>query len=530
MDKDIEALIREEKHNRLGGKPVESAKLCRKISELVFSRNGLTEAVDIVVNLAKKRAQSKGSKIALVEFILPKVDEFESTITESSSQKDKELLSLYLKSLCRITKGQIFLDATYIRLVFRYADSLLLLDEDIESIAKITREATPEASANLPRAEKLFLVLRQCEMCRKAGDNIRARILLDKLKDSQLEVKKDDKDKAMVTLVASFLHHARAELCQINNDFKGACLAHISRANALISLEALEKQPSSPKEEEEEETIGSTKKEEEEESVTQSVLSYDFKFDRTLKEHELLSRHYSSIPRPEYPYIGMLNLLSTPPKPGLKTIDPSPESLPSIFAVESLINAVICAAVLSYSDKQDYIKQICDIIGIDDFENTLVVSPWKKALPPIVIQFIKHLRGTSIICLPVYYGSSSAHQFFSSFSPLVNDDDGKLWGILERRLLEYNVINIGKICGLMKLSHVSESMGVSDEVLERVLASKDVSVVLRSKMDMFLGIVMFREEKKESEVMEDWSQRNEEFYKMIHQLSRLIELEKSKEE
>ena len=176
-DVELKKLIDEEKVTRLENEFEKNRTICKKILEIMNSRNDFQNFLKLFEYLTQRRNQSRESIISMVKHCINEI------LPNLKEQKDASDL---LNTLIRVTEGKIFVEYEYSQAI-RKMTEIHLKNKQIDEAAKLIQDVQIEAFGSLENDYKIDYILFQMEVLIEKGDYIRTLIVSNKIKRNHLD-------------------------------------------------------------------------------------------------------------------------------------------------------------------------------------------------------------------------------------------------------------------------------------------------------------------------------------------------------
>ena len=176
-DVELKKLIDEEKATRLENEYEKNRTICKKILEIISSRNDFQNFLKLFEYLTQRRNQSRESIISMVKHSMNEI------LPNLKNSKDSTDL---LNTIIRVTEGKIFVEYEYSQAI-RKMTEIHLKNNEINEAAKLIQDVQIEAFGSLESEYKIDYILFQMEVLIKKGDYIRTLIVSNKIKINHLD-------------------------------------------------------------------------------------------------------------------------------------------------------------------------------------------------------------------------------------------------------------------------------------------------------------------------------------------------------
>eukprot|EP00768_Dysnectes_brevis_P003841 gnl/Dysnectes_brevis/2731_a3317_1295.p2 GENE.gnl/Dysnectes_brevis/2731_a3317_1295~~gnl/Dysnectes_brevis/2731_a3317_1295.p2 ORF type:complete len:448 (+),score=57.86 gnl/Dysnectes_brevis/2731_a3317_1295:1581-2924(+) len=175
IDSIFNILSKRERHLRLTAEAVIGPLYAKSMVDLLFHVNQPDRALEAAVSLTKRRAQFNRSYEHVCSAVEDHLDCWEG-----------EALNKVLESILKVAEGKIFVEAQHTRMALRRVRLLRELGR-LQEAATLAEGLSSDTVASLPFLERAGYLLDQIDTVLAAGDHVKALILADKLRPSQLE-------------------------------------------------------------------------------------------------------------------------------------------------------------------------------------------------------------------------------------------------------------------------------------------------------------------------------------------------------
>ena len=176
-DVELKKLIDEEKATRLENEYEKNRTICKKILEIIYSRNDFQNFLKLFEYLTQRRNQSRESIISMVKHSMNEI------LPNLKNNKDSTDL---LNTIIRVTEGKIFVEYEFSQAI-RKMTEIHLKNNEIDEAAKLIQDVQIEAFGSLENDYKIDYILFQMEVLIKKGDFIRTLIVSNKIKRNHLD-------------------------------------------------------------------------------------------------------------------------------------------------------------------------------------------------------------------------------------------------------------------------------------------------------------------------------------------------------
>ena len=176
-DVELKKLIDEEKVTRLENEFEKNRTICKKILDILHSRNDFQNFLKLFEYLTQRRNQSRESIIAMVKHCINEI------LPNLKVQKDTTDL---LNTLIKVTEGKIFVEYEYSQAI-RKMTEIHLKNKQIDEAAKLVQDVQIEAFGSLESDYKIDYILFQMEVLIEKGDYVRTLIVSNKIKRNHLD-------------------------------------------------------------------------------------------------------------------------------------------------------------------------------------------------------------------------------------------------------------------------------------------------------------------------------------------------------
>ena len=176
-DVELKKLIDEEKVTRLENEFEKNRSICKKILDILHSRNDFQNFLKLFEYLTQRRNQSRESIIAMVKHCINEI------LPNLKVQKDTTDL---LNTLIKVTEGKIFVEYEYSQAI-RKMTEIHLKNKQIDEAAKLVQDVQIEAFGSLESDYKIDYILFQMEVLIEKGDYVRTLIVSNKIKRNHLD-------------------------------------------------------------------------------------------------------------------------------------------------------------------------------------------------------------------------------------------------------------------------------------------------------------------------------------------------------
>ena len=176
-DVELKKLIDEEKVTRLENEYEKNRTICKKILEIIISRNDFQNFLKLFEYLTQRRNQSRESIISMVKHSMNEI------LPNLKNNKDSTDL---LNTIIRVTEGKIFVEYEYSQAI-RKMTEIHLKNNEIDEAAKLIQDVQIEAFGSLESDYKIDYILFQMQVLIEKGDYIRTLIVSNKIKRNHLD-------------------------------------------------------------------------------------------------------------------------------------------------------------------------------------------------------------------------------------------------------------------------------------------------------------------------------------------------------
>ena len=153
-DVELKKLIDEEKVTRLENEYEKNRTICKKILEIIISRNDFQNFLKLFEYLTQRRNQSRESIISMVKHSMNEI------LPNLKNNKDSTDL---LNTIIRVTEGKIFVEYEYSQAI-RKMTEIHLKNNKIDEAAKLIQDVQIEAFGSLENEYKIDYILFQMEV------------------------------------------------------------------------------------------------------------------------------------------------------------------------------------------------------------------------------------------------------------------------------------------------------------------------------------------------------------------------------
>ena len=175
-DVELKKLIDEEKTTRLENEYEKNRTICKKILEIIYSRNDFTNFLKLFEYLTQRKNQSRESIISMVKHCINEI------LPNLKNNKDSSDL---LNTLIKVTEGKIFVEYEYSQAI-RKMTEIYIMNNQINEAAKLIQDVQIEAFGSLENEYKIDYILFQMQVLLEKGDFVRTLIVSNKIKRKQL--------------------------------------------------------------------------------------------------------------------------------------------------------------------------------------------------------------------------------------------------------------------------------------------------------------------------------------------------------
>ena len=176
-DVELKKLIDEEKTTRLENEYEKNRTICKKILEIIYSRNDFTNFLKLFEYLTQRKNQSRESIISMVKHCINEI------LPNLKNNKDSSDL---LNTLIKVTEGKIFVEYEYSQAI-RKMTEIYIMNNQINEAAKLIQDVQIEAFGSLENEYKIDYILFQMQVLLKKGDFVRTLIVSNKIKRNHLD-------------------------------------------------------------------------------------------------------------------------------------------------------------------------------------------------------------------------------------------------------------------------------------------------------------------------------------------------------
>ena len=176
-DVELKKLIDEEKVTRLENEFEKNRTICKRILEILHSRNDFENFLKLFEYLTQRRNQSRESIISMVKHCINEI------LPNLKNNKDSSDL---LNTIIRVTEGKIFVEYEYSQAI-RKMTEIHLMNNQIAEAAKLIQDVQIEAFGSLENDYKIEYILFQMQVLIEKGDYIRTLIVSNKIKRNHLD-------------------------------------------------------------------------------------------------------------------------------------------------------------------------------------------------------------------------------------------------------------------------------------------------------------------------------------------------------
>ena len=176
-DVELKKLIDEEKVTRLENEFEKNRTICKRILEILHSRNDFQNFLKLFEYLTQRRNQSRESIISMVKHCINEI------LPNLKNNKDSSDL---LNTIIRVTEGKIFVEYEYSQAI-RKMTEIHLMNNQIAEAAKLIQDVQIEAFGSLENDYKIEYILFQMQVLIEKGDYIRTLIVSNKIKRNHLD-------------------------------------------------------------------------------------------------------------------------------------------------------------------------------------------------------------------------------------------------------------------------------------------------------------------------------------------------------
>ena len=176
-DVELKKLINEEKTTRLENEYEKNINICKKILEIIYSRNDFENFLKLFEYLTQRKNQSRESIIAMVKHCINEI------LPNLKNNKDSSDL---LNTLIKVTEGKIFVEYEYSQAI-RKMTQIHIMNNQINEAAKLIQDVQIEAFGSLESEYKIDYILFQMQVLLEKGDYVRTLIVSNKIKRNHLD-------------------------------------------------------------------------------------------------------------------------------------------------------------------------------------------------------------------------------------------------------------------------------------------------------------------------------------------------------
>ncbi len=176
-DVELKKLINEEKTTRLENEYEKNRNICKKILEIIYSRNDFENFLKLFEYLTQRKNQSRESIIAMVKHCINEI------LPNLKNNKDSSDL---LNTLIKVTEGKIFVEYEYSQAI-RKMTQIHIMNNQINEAAKLIQDVQIEAFGSLESEYKIDYILFQMQVLLEKGDYVRTLIVSNKIKRNHLD-------------------------------------------------------------------------------------------------------------------------------------------------------------------------------------------------------------------------------------------------------------------------------------------------------------------------------------------------------
>ena len=176
-DVELKKLIDEEKTTRLENEYEKNRTICKKILEIIYSRNDFTNFLKLFEYLTQRKNQSRESIISMVKHCINEI------LPNLKNNKDSSDL---LNTLIKVTEGKIFVEYEYSQAI-RKMTEIYIMNNQINEAAKLIQDVQIEAFGSLENEYKIDYILFQMQVLLEKGDFVRTLIVSNKIKRNHLD-------------------------------------------------------------------------------------------------------------------------------------------------------------------------------------------------------------------------------------------------------------------------------------------------------------------------------------------------------
>ena len=176
-DVELKKLIDEEKTTRLENEYEKNRTICKKILEIIYSRNDFPNFLKLFEYLTQRKNQSRESIISMVKHCINEI------LPNLKNNKDSSDL---LNTLIKVTEGKIFVEYEYSQAI-RKMTEIYIMNNQINEAAKLIQDVQIEAFGSLENEYKIDYILFQMQVLLEKGDFVRTLIVSNKIKRNHLD-------------------------------------------------------------------------------------------------------------------------------------------------------------------------------------------------------------------------------------------------------------------------------------------------------------------------------------------------------
>jgi 26S proteasome regulatory subunit N5 len=151
--------------------------ICKKILEIIYSRNDFENFLKLFEYLTQRKNQSRESIIAMVKHCINEI------LPNLKNNKDSSDL---LNTLIKVTEGKIFVEYEYSQAI-RKMTQIHIMNNQINEAAKLIQDVQIEAFGSLESEYKIDYILFQMQVLLEKGDYVRTLIVSNKIKRNHLD-------------------------------------------------------------------------------------------------------------------------------------------------------------------------------------------------------------------------------------------------------------------------------------------------------------------------------------------------------
>ena len=175
-DVELKKMIDEEKATRLENEYEKNRNICKKILEIIYSRNDFTNFLKLFEYLTQRKNQSRESIISMVKYCINEI---------LPNLKNNKESSDLLNTLIKVTEGKIFVEYEYSQAIRKMTETYIK-NNQINEAAKLIQDVQIEAFGSLESEYKIDYILFQMQVLLEKGDFVRTLIVSNKIKRNHL--------------------------------------------------------------------------------------------------------------------------------------------------------------------------------------------------------------------------------------------------------------------------------------------------------------------------------------------------------